>query len=126
MVTDTEVKESLRSACSEDWFISSPVIIVACAHPEKAWVRRNGLFRREEYWKVDVAIALQNLILAAWGDGLGTCWIGSFKEEEVKRVLGIPDNVRVVAMTPLGYPAEEKKPATDRKHLEEIVHYDHW
>lgn len=126
VVTDPKVKESLRSAYDKDWFISAPVIIVACAFPERAWVRRDGLVRREKYWKVDVAIAIQNLVLAAWAEGLGTCWIGAFREKEVKRVLGIPPNVRVVAMTPLGYPTEEKGSITDRKPLEEIVHYDRW
>jgi len=122
VVTDRDVKERLRSSYDRDWFVSAPVIIVACALPDEAWVRHDG----EEYWKVDVTIAIQDLILAAWEEGLGTCWIGAFNEEEAKRALGIPEQVRVVAMTPLGYPAEEKGPVTDRKTLEEIVHYDRW
>jgi len=122
VVTDPEVKESLRAAYNRDWFISAPVIIVGCALPDEAWVRHDG----EEYWKVDLAIAMQSLVLAAWEQGLGTCWIGAFREEEVKKALGIPENVRVVAMTPLGYPAEEKGPVMDRKPLDEIVSYNHW
>jgi len=122
VVTDPKVKESLRAAYNRDWFISAPVIIVGCALPDKAWVRWDG----EEYWKVDVAIAMQSLVLAAWEQRLGTCWIGAFREEEVKKALGIPEDVRVVAMTPLGYPAEEKGPVTDRKPLKEIVSYNHW
>lgn len=69
---------------------------------------------------------MQNLILTAWEEGLGTCWIGAFDEQEVKKILGIPSEVRVVAMTPLGYPAEEKSPVVDRKPLSEIVHYEQW
>jgi nitroreductase len=122
VVKAPEVKERLRSAYDRDWFISAPVIIVACAFPEEAWVRHDG----EEYWKVDVSIAMQDVVLAAWEEELGTCWIGAFSEEEAKKALGIPENVRVVAMTPLGHPREEKDPATDRKPLEEIVHYDRW
>jgi len=122
VVRDKEIREALRSAYDRDWFVSAPVIIVACAVPSEGWVRWDG----EEFWRVDVAIAMQNLILAAWNEGLGTCWIGAFKEEEVKKVLGIPPDVRVVAMTPLGYPAEEKGPVTNRKPLEEIVKYDRW
>jgi len=122
VVTDDKMKESLKSTYDRDWFISAPVIIVACASPEEAWVRRDG----EEYWKVDISIAVQNLILAAWEEGLGTCWIGAFDEGEAKRALGIPPNIRVVAMTPLGYPAEQKGPIHDRKPLEEIIHYEHW
>ena len=54
VVTDPEVKEKLRAAYNRDWFISAPVIIVGCALPHKAWVRSDG----EEYWKVDLAIAM--------------------------------------------------------------------
>lgn len=122
VVTDRGVKERLRSSFDKDWFVSAPVIIVACGLPGEAWVRHDG----EEYWKVDVTIAMQDLILVAWEEGLGTCWIGAFNEEEAKRALGIPEHVRVVAMTPLGYPAEEKGPVADRKPLEEIIHYDRW
>jgi len=122
VVTDPKVKEELRAAYDRDWFVSAPVIIVACALPGEAWVRSDG----EEYWKVDLAIAMQDLILEAWEQELGTCWIGAFREEEVKRILGIPDEVRVVALTPLGYPAEEKGPVTQRKPLKEIISYNHW
>lgn len=122
VVKDPEIKEKLREAYPRDWFASAPVVIVACAMPGKAWVRRDG----EEYWKVDVSIAMEHLVLEAAEEGLGTCWIGAFDEGAAKRVLGIPPDVRVVAMTPLGYPDEEKGPVTNRKRLEEIVSYDRW
>ncbi|MDW8045203.1 MAG: nitroreductase family protein [Nitrososphaerota archaeon] len=122
IVTKPEVKEKLRMAYNREWFIKAPVIIVACADPSRAWVRADG----EEYWKVDVAIALQNLVLKATEEGLGTCWIAAFDEKAVKEVLNIPPHIRVVAMTPLGYPDEARGPVTDRKSLEEIVHYESW
>lgn len=99
---------------------SAPVIIVGCAPPSES-------FPGTDFWKIDVAIALQNLVLAAWEQGLGTCWIGVFhEEEEVKKVLGLPKEARVVAMIALGYPAEKKEPVTDRKPLDAIVRYNHW
>lgn len=99
---------------------SAPVLIVGCALP-------NESFPGTDFWKIDVAIALQNLVLAAREQGLGTCWIGVFhEEEEVKKVLGLPEQARVVAMISLGYPAEKKEPVTDRKPLDDIVHYNHW
>ena len=122
VVTDPEIKQKLRASYQSEWFISAPVIIVACAHPDKSWRKFDG----EEYYKVDIAIAMQNLVLTAWEEGLGTCWVGAFHEEEAKKALGIPSDVRVVVMTPLGYPAEEKGPVTNRKPLKEIVRYDHW
>ena len=62
-------------------------------------------------------------MLQAQEEGLGTCWIGSFEEEEVKAILRVPKRVRVLALTPLGYPDESPAPGT-RKPLEEIISYD--
>jgi nitroreductase len=61
--------------------------------------------------------------LAAANEGLGTCWIGAYKEAEVKKVLKIPDGVKVIALTPLGYPVQEP-PARPRKPLNDIISYD--
>jgi nitroreductase len=69
---------------------------------------------------------LVNLILAATELGLGTCWIANFDEKAAKKALGVPNEIRVVAMTPLGYPGEEKGPVTDKKPLDKIVHNEKW
>ena len=122
VAANNEVKERLRVSYDEEWFISAPVIIIGCAVPEEAWVRMDG----QEYWMVDVAIAMQNMILVATELGLGTCWIADFDEEAARKTLKLPQSVRIVAMTPLGYPAEEKRPVRNRKSLSEIVHYDSW
>ena len=74
----------------------------------------------------DAAIAMSNISLGAYASGLGTCWIAAFREEEIKKILNIPSNVRVFAMTPLGYPDEKKGPVKKRKLLEELVHYEKW
>lgn len=121
VVTKPEVRESLRSAYKADWFVQAPAVIVGCANPKEAW-RRGG----EEYWKVDSAIAMENLILAATDLGLGTCWVAAFDENQIKKALNIPRDIRVVAMTPLGYPDEGKDPVTDRKPLQSIVHHEKW
>ncbi len=56
---------------------------------------------------IDVAIAMQNMVLAATGEGLGTCWVGSFDENEVKGLLKIPENYSVIALLAVGYPREK-------------------
>ena len=121
-VTDKEMREKLFSAYNHEWFVKAPVIIVACSIPSEAWSRLD----KEEYWKIDTAIAMQSLVLVAHDLGLGTCWIGAFNETKVKEVLSIPKEVRVVAMTPLGYPSEQKGPVKERKPMNEIVHYERW
>jgi len=122
VVKDRAAKEELSKAYPPTWFSKAPVIIVVCVDPHKAWRRKDG----EEIWKVDGAIAMQSIVLTAYELGLGTCWICAFDENKVKTALNIPDNIRVVAMTPLGYPVEQKGQVTDRKTLNEIVHYDKW
>jgi nitroreductase len=120
IVTDTKIRECLRPAYNADWFLKAPAIIVVCANPKESWQRKDG----EEYWKV--AIAMQNLILTATELGLGTCWVANFDEKELKKSLNIPKDIKVVAITPLGYPDEEKGPAADRNPLEAMVHNEKW
>jgi nitroreductase len=122
VVKDHATKENLSEAYPQPWFKKAPIIIVTCATPEKAWKRKDG----EEFWKIDAAIAMQDIVLAATAEGLGTCWIGAFEEAKAKEALGIPQNVRVVAMTPLGYAAEKQGQITQRKPLTEIVHNGRW
>jgi nitroreductase len=122
VISDPRMKEQMLEAYNRSWFVKAPIIIVACAFPEQAWRRSD----EEEFWKIDVAIAFQSLILAATAEGLGTCWVGAFDERKVKLALGIPEKVRVVAMTPLGYAAEQKGPVSERKPIVEIIRNDHW
>ncbi len=121
VIKDPETKQHLVPACRDQQFVGqAPVVICACAHEDQAWGGMGG------YWKsdaVDVTIALEHMILAAAAEGLGTCWVGAFVEEQVKKILSIPDNVKPIALTPLGFPAREAKPRP-RKPLAEIVCYD--
>jgi nitroreductase len=111
------------------WLKSAPAVIVACAAPSKS-----GVHNGQSYYLVDTAIALEHIVLAATNEGLGTCWIGGFDEAKFKAALGIPKEIRVVAMTPLGYPAEKeglwargaKALMGRRKTIDEIVHREKW
>jgi nitroreductase len=116
VIKNEQVKHKLKDAYSQEWFYTAPVIICACALPDTAWKRNDG----RGYVDVDVAIAMDHLILAASAEGLGTCWIAAFKPEVVKDVLSIPDNLEPLILTPLGYPEIIPEP-TFRKSLGEIV-----
>ena len=98
----------------------APVVIVVCGNPAESEVE-NGI----NYFVADVAIAFEHLCLAAHALGLGTCWMGWYDEARVKTALGIPAAMRVVGMTPLGYPDQEPK-ARPRKELSEIAFFDEW
>ena len=96
-------------------------MIVACAETDEH-VMRCG----QACYPIDVAIALDHITLAAVELGLGTCWIGAFDEKEVKQILDIPAEIRVVALLPLGYPADSSVAKKKRLPLNEIVKYEHW
>lgn len=111
----------LRKIYHADWFVQAPIIVCGCAVPSKAWVRRDG----KNYADVDVAIAMDHLILAATELGLGTCWIAAFDPVAARKVLGLPNDVEPIVFTPLGY-ADDQPGAKGRKNLVEIVNYEHW
>jgi nitroreductase len=118
VVRSEEVRRRLLSAYSQEWFAGAPVIICVCGRPSRAWSRMYG----KNYADVDATIAMDHLILAATAEGLGTCWIGAFRPERLREVLGIPGDLEPVALTPLGYAASQPSP-TPRKPLDEICEY---
>jgi nitroreductase len=69
---------------------------------------------------------MDHISLAAAAEGLGTCWIGSFDEQAVKRALGIPARIRVVQLMPLGYPADPQPVVKTRLGLDKILQYEAW
>lgn len=111
----------LRRIYDRDWFVQAPLVICACGIPAQGWVRQHG----KNYTDVDVAIAMDHLILAATSLGLGTCWIAAFDPTAAREVLGLPDGVEPIAFTPLGYPADQPKPKK-RKALSELVRHERW
>ncbi len=123
IVKDKVLKEKLAKASAGQFFMAeAPIIIVGCGFPDNCYAHMG---RYMKSWSVDVTIALEHLILQAQEEGLGTCWIGSFEEEEVKAILNIPENVKVLALTPLGYP-DEIPQFRGRKSLDEIISYDRY
>jgi nitroreductase len=121
LVQDESLKQRLVEASFRQTFIAeAPVVVVACGYPDRCYSRMGNYMKS---WAVDVAIAFEHLVLQAQEEGLGTCWIGAFEEKDVKSVLDVPEGVRVLALTPLGYPDENPVPR-GRKNLEEIVSYN--
>jgi nitroreductase len=94
----------------------APLVVVTCVDYHRiAPYRERG---RGLYCIQDAAASIQNLMLAAHSLGLGTCWVGAFREDHVKDVLDLPDHLRPVALIPVGYPARmpkapERIPKTD-------------
>jgi len=116
VVTDSEKRRKLAEGGRYAKFlVKSPVVIVGCGDQEAS----------PKWYTVDVTIALEHMVLTATSEGLGTCWIGSFTESQVKELLRIPENYRVVAMLALGYPRRNILKATPRrKELTQIVGFE--
>jgi nitroreductase len=119
VVQDPELRKKLITAANNQQFVGqAPVVIVAVSlEPDRV------MSCEVPAYAVDLAIAVDHMTLAATAEGLGTCWIGAFHQSEVKRVLNIPNQYKVVTLIPLGYPADSPR-IKSRKPLEEIVCYD--
>jgi nitroreductase len=104
----------------------APIVIVACAELKKSGYKAGqATTDKGDWFMFDVALAMQNMVLAAHAMGLGTVHVGLFDAAQVAQLLNVPDEFAVVEMTPLGYPAAEGKPP-QRKELAEIVFYESW
>jgi nitroreductase len=114
-------QEELKRIYGRPWFVDAPMIICACAVPGRAWKRRD----QKNYADVDATIAMDHVILAATDLGLGTCWVAAFDPIAAREVLGLPDGVEPVALTPHGYPADSLAAKT-RQPLQDLVHYERW
>ena len=116
VVQNSEKVEKLREAIQQKWTKTTSVFIVVCIDPRKSGKNKNNL----EYFMVDAAIGFTHMVLAATNEGLGTCWVGWFDEEAIQAILEIPKKVRVIGVTPLGFPDYTPKPQ-QRLPLSEIV-----
>jgi len=131
VVSEPETKQRLAAALkplpsggpnpAAPAFTGAPVVIVSCAQ-----LGRSGHYHGEastakgDWFMFDVALAMQNLTLAAHSLGLGTVHVGLFDDKAVAKALDVPDGIAVVTMTPLGHPDETPK-TPPRKELSDIV-----
>lgn len=121
VVQDPEVKRRLVRACANQRFIATaPVVVAGCGlMPDR--IMSCGVPGDP----VDLAIALEHLSLAATAEGLASCWVGAFSQDEVREVLGIPRTAKVIELMTIGYPADMPRAKT-RKPLSEIISIDQW
>jgi nitroreductase len=107
VVKDEEQKKKLaKYALNQKFIANAPAVIVICANLNKASLKF-GTRGETMYALQDTAMAAQNIMLAAEGLGLGSCFVGAFEEDMISSVVELPDTMRPVAIIPIGYPAEE-------------------
>lgn len=133
IVKDDIVKQELAVATNNQmWIALAPLVIVAVADLAARGEGFAGMYIDEDSGLFDVkltvrdtAIAVTHLLLEVDNQGLGACWCGAFKQKDIRPVLGIPGDKYVLAVIPVGYPAEEPK-VKPRKAMEEIIKYERW
>lgn len=96
IVTDKQKRKKLSKGRFAKFLVQSPVVLVGCGDKKAS----------PNWYAVDTTIAMQNMVLTATSEGLGTCWIGSFNENQVKKLLRIPEKFGVIALLALGYRRE--------------------
>jgi nitroreductase len=116
VVRDADRKMALAEAANNQTFMKdAAAIVVAVGDPEVS----------AEWHEKDTMIALEHMVLAATALSYGTCWIGAFDEDAVKRLLKIPAKMKVIALLPIGVPDETPAPRP-RKELSEIFFKEEW
>jgi nitroreductase len=118
--------EAMRPVIPNRWLKQAPLLIVGCAKLDIIANRIGSRITGTEYYQIDMGIAMEHMALKATEMGLGTCWIGWFKEERVRQILSIPPQIRVCALLAVGHPKVEPPKKRSRKPLEQIVFAERW
>jgi nitroreductase len=119
VVRDEKRRKELSVATGGQPHVAQAPVVIAAVSTMPEYVMRCEV----PAYAVDLAIAVDHMTLTAADEGLGTCWIGAFSQEEARNVLGIPDNYKVVTLLPLGFPQQDRREKV-RKSLDEIVCYE--
>ena len=121
VVQDEATRRKLMVAANNQAFVGEAPAVIVCCATNTDYVMRCG----QTSYPIDLAIAIDHMTLQAVEEGLGTCWVGSFYEDQVKAILDIPKEVKVVELLALGYPKDRAK-SKDRRPLDKIACYEKW
>jgi nitroreductase len=118
VVRDPKTRAALVKANGQGWMDSAPVILAVVG-----LTPNDTMHCGVPADPVDCAIAIDHMTLAAVAEGLGTCWVGHFDQDESRKILGIPPTAKIIELVALGYPAAAQPPRR-REPLERLVAYD--
>jgi nitroreductase len=121
-VKEKSTKRELAKIAGDQNFIAEAAVVLVCCGIDDGKIMHCG----QPACPLDVTIAIDHITLAATAEGLGSCWIGHFEEEPVKRLLAIPKEVRVIELLPIGYPADDSIKEKNRLPLSAIVMHEKW
>ena len=118
-------KKALLPGLPMPWMQQAPVIVAVCAETSFITHSFAPALSGVKYHLIDIGIAGEHFVLAAEAQNLGTCWIGWFKEKQVKKILSIPKNIKVLSLISLGYSADETT-SPEKKSIEEFTYQNSW
>ena len=122
VVRDKGIRQHLMKAAKNQPFVGEAPVVIACCAKTDNHIMTCG----QMCYPIDMAIAIEHMALEATEEGLGTCWVGAFYEDQVKEILGIPQDIRVVELLALGYADKPSLSRKDRLSIEEIVMHERW
>ncbi len=122
LIDDEEKIKEITESCHQNFVSESKYVVVACSDPS----RTVNLFGEagKVYSRQQAGAAIENFLLKITESGLSTCWVGKFVEEQVKKVLGIPENVNIEAIFPIGYNAETLRTRVAKIDLNRILYFN--
>lgn len=124
VVKDENIKKQLaQAALNQNFIIQAPVVIVVCANMKRVTPYGNRGY--ELYCLQDTAASIQNMLLAVVDQGLSSCWVGAFNENEVVDALDLPSYVRPVAILPIGY-SDTQAGSSSKIPIEDLIRYEKW
>lgn len=121
VLTEPENLKAVLDIYPREWVKTAPVIIMALGDHELAWHRKSD---GKDFMDIDVAIAIDHLMLAAAEQSLGTCWICNFDFDKCCKIFNLPENLEPVAFIALGYAIEDPSPEKKRKSMDQMVHWE--
>ena len=122
LVDDKENISKIAEACQQHFVGQAHYVVVACSNPSRT---TNAYGKQgENYLRQQAGAAIQNFLLKIEESGLSTCWVGYFVENQIKRALGIPEEVNVEAVFPIGFEYEKKHTRKAEIDLDNILYFN--
>jgi nitroreductase len=118
------VNRGMGGAVPNKWASSAPVIIIGCAVLNLMTHYLGEAVKGIQYHQIDMGISMEHMVLRATEMGLGTCWIGWFREKNIRKILNIPKDWKIISLIALGYPQNESTTTSSRFDLDEILFFN--
>jgi nitroreductase len=117
VLREPDAKEACSFGGYNGFTREADFIVVGLYKPSEVMIEKLSL--------MDVTIALQNMVTAAWLQGVGSCWIGAWNDAKLRATLNLPADTQIVGLVTFGIPDEEPSPQP-KKPLNDIVHFNKW